>query len=438
MGTVSGRVALAPFAHDWVGGDIDGLAQLADTLDGYVPQVGGVAAILTARAWEVVGPAGWQGTAASAFTAAWERDSRIAAATGVFAGQIAKTVGWLATTLSQIEAGLERGAEEASAHGVPIYANGAPGCAPPGGAGQPTAQQWLSAYQTFYQECMQAAQTAREEAAGMLLTMDRQIVDGPSSSPADIGSNANTIADLLYGLLAGKKAPQVEDVIKAIQKAWYGSGSHTAVSHPGSDPEPHSDADPDADPFDFKSLKAIDSLSAAIGALLNTYDDVHDHHKPLLQALGVESAAAVVGLKFPDIVHALTDVEEIEGGPLSGETGAGETGTAEGVEAGETAAEGVDPLALVGIAVSDYIHNVYLENGHADVREYGPVMGPLIGISNIQVNTDKDLEGTVTQGFEMSLGAEAFDARKEIGGAIERGWDDAEKDPERALPDALP
>lgn len=434
MGTVTGRVALAPFAHDWIRGDIDGLAQLADTLYGYVPQVGGVAAILTARAWEVVGPAGWQGAAASAFTAAWERDSRITAATGVFADQVAKTVGWLATTLSQIEAGLERGADEASAHGVPISANGAPGYARPGGAGQPTAQQWLSAYRTFYQECMQAAQTAREEAAGMLLTMDRQIVEGPSSSLADIGGNVNTIADLLYGLLAGKRAPQVEDVIKAIQKGWYGSGSHTAVSHPGSDPEPHSDADP----FDFKSVKAIDGLSAAIGALLNTYDDVHDHHKPLLQALGVESAAAVLGLKFPDIVRALTDVEEIEGGPLSGEAGAGETGAAEGVEAGETAAEGVDPFALVGIAVSDYIHNAYLENAHADVREYGPVMGPVVGISNIQVNTDKDLEGTVTQGFKMSLGAETFDARKEIAGAIERGWDDAEKDPERALPDALP
>jgi len=436
MGTITGKVVLAPFAHDWIGGDIDGLAQLAETLYGYVPQVSGVAATLAAQVGEVVGAMGWQGMAASAFTAAWQRDSRTAAAIEVATSQVAKTVGWLATTLSQIEAGLEQGADEASAHGVPIGANGAPGHAPPGGGGQTTAQQWLSAYQTFYQQCMQAAQTARDKAAGTLLTMDTQIVDGPSSSLADLGGNVNTVADLLYQLLAGKKAPQVEDVINSIQKAWHGSGSHTAASHPESRPG----SDPDPDPFDFGPVKVIDGLSAAIGALLNTYDDVHEYHKPLLQSLGVESAAAVLGLKFSDIVHALTDVEEITDGPLSSESGAGQTGTVEGAEAAETGAEGIDPLDLAGIAVSDYIHNVYIESGQVpdDVREYGPVMGRVVAIENIQVNTDKDLEGTVTQSFKMSLGPEAFDARKEIGGAIERAWDDAEKDPERALPDILP
>jgi uncharacterized protein YukE len=423
MGTITGRVALAPFAHDWVGGDIDGLAGLANTLYAYCPQVSGVAATLSAQVGQVVGAAGWQGTAASAFAAAWERDSRTAAALEVATGQVAKTIAWLATTLSQIEAGLEQGADDASAHGVPIGANGAPGYAPPGGAAQTTVQQWLAAYQTFYQQCMQAAQTARDEAAGMLLTMDRQIVDGPSSSLADTGGDVNTVGDLLYDLLAGDNGPDMEAVIKAIQKAWYGSGAHTAISHPDSGPE--SDPDPDSGPFDFGPLKVIDGLSAAIGALLNTYEDVHDYHKPLLQALVMESQAAWVGLKFPEIVRALTNAEEIEGTPLSGEAGAGEAGAAEaGETAAEGVAEGVDPLALVGIAVGDYIHNAYIESGQvpADVREYGPVMGPAVAIENVQVNTDKDLENTVTG----------------IGGAVEQGWHDAEKDPERALPDPLP
>jgi hypothetical protein len=68
----------------------------------------------------VVGAAGWTGTAASAFTVAWERDSKTAQAVGLAADQVAGIVGWLAVRLSQIEAGLEQAADDASAHGVAI------------------------------------------------------------------------------------------------------------------------------------------------------------------------------------------------------------------------------------------------------------------------------------------------------------------------------
>src|ERR1700733_8156251 len=89
MGTTVTSVALAPFAHDWIGGDIDGLAELAGTLYGYAPQVTSVATALNTQVRRVVDAAGWQGHAASAFTAAWQRDSVTAQAVGLAARQVA-------------------------------------------------------------------------------------------------------------------------------------------------------------------------------------------------------------------------------------------------------------------------------------------------------------------------------------------------------------
>src|ERR1700689_1016700 len=66
---------LAPFAYDWVGGDIHGLAALAGTLYGYVPRIEDVISALDRKVSQIVGDAGWQGTAASAFTRNWEQIS---------------------------------------------------------------------------------------------------------------------------------------------------------------------------------------------------------------------------------------------------------------------------------------------------------------------------------------------------------------------------
>jgi uncharacterized protein YukE len=401
MGTVTVKVALAPFACDWVGGDIGGLAQLAGTLYGYAPQVNAVAAALNAPVRQVVGAAGWQGNAASAFTAAWERDSLTAQALALAMDQVAGIVGWLAMRLSQIEAGLEQGAGEASAHGVPVGADGAPPqvCYPgTGGPGQAAAQQWLSGYQAFYAACMQAAQGAREQAATALAAMARQIVDSASTRPADIAGNATTAADLLYDLLAGKSGTQVEDVIKAIQKAWYGSGSHTAL---GKD-----DAGAGADDGDL-DLGALDVLTAGIGTILNTYEDVHYYHRPLLESLWVESGASEAGLALPKLMSLGT--ADAAGGEAT---------------AGEAAADGLDPLALAGVVISDQIHNAYLEPWPADVHEHGVVMGIEYGQGDVTVHTLENLEGMVTESSRESLADLAVDNGPAVAQDVEQAWDD--------------
>ena len=53
--------ALAPFAYDWIGGDIHGLSAYAGTLYGYVPEINDVATALDGTVKQIVGAAGWQG-----------------------------------------------------------------------------------------------------------------------------------------------------------------------------------------------------------------------------------------------------------------------------------------------------------------------------------------------------------------------------------------
>jgi len=80
--TTSPPVSLAPFAFDWVGGDIHGLQALSIKLSSYVPAITDVTTALDRRAGQLTGdgPGGWQGSAASAFTAAWGRDALAASA----------------------------------------------------------------------------------------------------------------------------------------------------------------------------------------------------------------------------------------------------------------------------------------------------------------------------------------------------------------------
>ena len=79
----SSLIPLAPFAHAWVGGDIRGLAAFAGTLYGYVPQIEDVVTVLDKKVGQIVGDAGWQGPAASAFTGNWEKVSAEANALGL-------------------------------------------------------------------------------------------------------------------------------------------------------------------------------------------------------------------------------------------------------------------------------------------------------------------------------------------------------------------
>ena len=219
MTTALGLKPLAPFSHDWVGGNINGLAALAGTLYGYAPKMDSVADALDGQVHQLVNAAGWQGAAASSFTASWSKDSQTARAVGLAADQMGQIVDWLAVNLSTLESELEVAAEAAAAHNVTIGPNGAPPAVcfgPPANAQEQNMQEWANWYQKFYADIMQQAQKARSTAAGALASTGQQIVSPTTSgtqstSDSDGGDGMNpgddlTVSDLLGDLMAAPAA----------------------------------------------------------------------------------------------------------------------------------------------------------------------------------------------------------------------------------------
>jgi uncharacterized protein YukE len=222
---------LASFAHEWVGGDIHGLAAFAGTLYGYVPEMQDVVTALNNKVGQIVADAGWQGKAASAFTNNWEVISAQVNAVGLVVIQTGSIVDQLAQNLSKIENVLENVAGQAAAHGVQIGADGQP---PTVCYGNQTQEDWRLGYDSFYKECMSDAQNARVSAAGALLQISHAITSppkpatsggsDPSQVPTQVGEG-NTIADLLTDLLASPTAyantvrANVEEATTSLAKA---------------------------------------------------------------------------------------------------------------------------------------------------------------------------------------------------------------------------
>jgi uncharacterized protein YukE len=218
MTTAVGLKPLAPFSHDWVGGNIDGLAALAGTLYGYAPKMDAVADALDGQVGQLVNAAGWQGAAASSFTASWSKDSQTARALGLATDQVGQIVDWLAVNLSTLEAELEAAANAAAAHAVTIGPDGMPPevCfGPPANAKEEEMQEWATWYQKFYADIMDQAQQARSTAAGALASTGRQIVAPSTSGTKGTGGSSSdgmnrgddlTVGDLLGDLMAAPAA----------------------------------------------------------------------------------------------------------------------------------------------------------------------------------------------------------------------------------------
>jgi uncharacterized protein YukE len=224
---------LASFAHNWVGGDIHGLAAFAGTLYGYVPGMEDVVAALGKKVGQIVTDAGWQGPAAQAFTGNWEKVSAEVNAVGLVVIETGSIVDRLAADLSRIENALEHAAAQAAAHGVQVGADGQP---PEACYANNTQEEWRVGYDSFYRQCRSAAENARVQAAGALLTLSRAVTSGrPGQAGGDSGDvgtkvgEGNTIADLIADLLATRTAyaNQVADKmaeatanLSKAQKAW--------------------------------------------------------------------------------------------------------------------------------------------------------------------------------------------------------------------------
>ena len=197
--------ALAPFAYDWIGGNIHGLSAYAGTLYGYVPEINGVATSLGGTVKQIVGGAGWQGSAASAFTQAWDKDAVGASDLAKVTSATGDVVNWLAVALSKIEAALEQAADQAESHGVTIGSDGQP---PQACLANPTAESWRASYQGFWNRCMLDAVKARSTAASQLQGIGDLILGKHGGNGSGDGGlqkgDWTAIGDVLAGFLGAQ------------------------------------------------------------------------------------------------------------------------------------------------------------------------------------------------------------------------------------------
>jgi uncharacterized protein YukE len=209
--------ALAPFSHDWIGGDILGLSALAGTLYGYVPGISGATSVLDSSVRDLVGACRWTGAAASAFERAYEADAEAAHGLAALIEDAGEIIDALAVALSRIESDLEQAAAKAEQHGAPVEANGSPleACLAGNTPAQKEAALWLEWYQKYYAACMSAAQKVRAQAAGDLERL-------PLRGAKTAGKGGSGWETALVAIGAG-----IDDVVGGGQGAIAGVGKAT-------------------------------------------------------------------------------------------------------------------------------------------------------------------------------------------------------------------
>jgi uncharacterized protein YukE len=209
--------SLTPFSHEWIGGDIHGLSGFAGTMYGYAPKISDVVSALNGKVGQIVHDAGWQGSAASSFTSNWEKVSAETNSVGMVCIDAGQIVDQLAVDLAKIENALEQAAGKAASHGVAVGGNGQP---PAACYADKTQEDWRQGYDSFYQQCMVAADKARNQAAGALQGLFGEMTghrpEG-SDTNAKVGEGS-TVVDYLADLLAtpsayaGKVADKVDEL----------------------------------------------------------------------------------------------------------------------------------------------------------------------------------------------------------------------------------
>lgn len=430
--------ALAPFAHNWIGGDIHGLSAYAGTLYGYVPEINDVSAALDGTVKKIVGDAGWQGTASSAFTKAWDHDAEGATALATVTTSTGNVVDWLAVQLSKIEQALEQAADQAASKGVPIGSDGQP---PAACLADATAEQWRSYYQGFYNQCMLDAVTSRNKAAAALQGIGDAILgkhDGGDKGGEGLSeSDLTAVSDVLGGFLnlqtryrgfvdlqvghaksglADAKTKAIEDARGADGRFGKWSPEDRQAFGDAKSTLAGAEADLSAAKANENWFTRVTGFSASdIPAVGDSLDGMGGVAGDLARAGAgipfVDIAAAGVGTYFSaqDDISKGIPAYVAYPGEAAGNIAAIGLGTAAGVGATGLAASALGGLGVSGLALSvgaggagliaggvvaygvgDFAHNLINENWGADIQQHGVAMGVLDGIGDSAVKTGQD------------------------------------------------
>lgn len=448
--------SLAPHAHRWIGGDIDGLRDVAERLQGYIPHVQDLVGQLSVTVRDLTGDrtGGWQGTAADAFTMTWSRQVAAARALQDYVTAAAQAIGSLAVELSQIESALENEAFLAARHGVRVGGNGdVAGYA--GVAGLETALE----YRKVYTQAQAEAEQAREAAAQQLDSLYQQVFN---PNPHFNGADANTGAALLADLAAAPTAyrREVASDLKKLRGRELNLREEIAesVKNDGSIPQ---DVQARASKVEDELLgiqkelaqtaktenaltRALDTRSSDVAGYLAGHAGPGRHvagntAKDLQSAArdGEPTAlekAIEIGNDIPvvDVVSTLAGIgigtySDVQQGQDPGsalrdevisnalETGAGTaTGEVVGTELGARIGAAGGPIGLVagtaaGYVIGDFSHDALIEPWGQDIKAHGVASGILYGTGHSEVEVGDDIRDLGIAG----------------GHAVEHLWDEA-------------
>jgi uncharacterized protein YukE len=450
---MAGVTPLAAFSSDWVGGDIRGLQGVAETLYAYVPHVQDLAGRLSVVARDLTGdgPDGWQGKAASAFTAAWQKQAMTAVALEEYVTAVAQVIDGLAVELSQVENALEQQAYAVSKHGVRIGAGGNVE-----GYSGVQGLEWAEAYLKVREQALSEATGARQAAAQQLYSLYQHVMNvNPHPNVGDAVTMGGLLADMLAAPTAARRevlarlknlkgedlkldeeiadaeragksvqelqgesskvAQELDEVQEELGKSGKienalsklldsrvsdvrgflageaGPGKHVAGNTP-EDLQAAAEDDPGALDKILKfgdDIPVVDIGTTLLGTAVGTYYDVKGGQS-LGSALREEAISNTAGTVAANVAGGMVGVE---------------IGSDLGVAGGPV---GIAVGAVVGYGVGDLTHNLLVEPWGQDMHKYGAVLGTLYGIGHSEA-------ATVDDARQLAVGA---------GHDVEHYWDD--------------
>lgn len=411
---MSGAKSLAPFAYDWVGGDIHGLQMLGEQCSGAVSELNSVDQALSRKVAAVVDAGSWEGSAANAFRSAWDADSKAAAQLAQAWNQIGTIAGNLAADLATLENALEQAADEVEKQGV--YVNPANGEAVAGadatGSTCPDAKvlaahaKLANEYEKYRASILSEASVARADAALRLGTITQEILP----SQADWGDVANGL-DTARGLWAVPTAYRIgverelSDATARAQTvqraAWEELIAKRKVAGNNALLDKSTRESLAATKAEETDLEGKLASAPPESSLTMTADGDAEGLGLIGLAGGAVRALPFVGTTVGAGITVWQDRESgeswghaISDGVVSnGAALAAGTGVAAVIGGGSVVAvgSGVVVGAVVAVGVGDFVHNMFQQNWQADWQAHGALVGTLDGVGDAAKETGHDL-----------------------------------------------
>jgi hypothetical protein len=406
--------SLAACAYDWVGGNFSGLKALETECSQVASTITSADHALSQQVAQVVGAGGWSGSAAGAFTSAWDSDSTAGAQLAGAWTQIGTIAANLAADLASLENALEEAAYQLEQQGVAVdpadgtalpdtTANGLACPSPQVAANNASLASQYTAYRT---QILAQASAVRAQAALSLNAITESLLPAQKDW-GDPVNGLDAVRDL-WAIPTAYRREVTEDLaaasknVDASQRAlWEQYIARKAVKGNA--------ARVDSEDV-VKAREALAERSALRGRLASAPAENTGTRLADGDAAGLGFAGAVggavraipyVGASAGAGITIWQDREQgeswgqsVSDGLVSNGAALG-TGIAIGTAIGAGSVAAVAAGVVVGgafaVGVGDFVHNAFQENWAGDIQAYGVAGGLVHGLGDTASATGHDI-----------------------------------------------